>query len=607
MEEIFNLLSSSARIDKSKRKKKKRPSQNVTIDGNDLVPVISQKNRNQDDDGDKKKSKHSPSKLKHIHREEIAAFRNRLGIHLSQSNRHDPTLPDPISSFMELSQPSWWAESDKHTFVSVRNTIVKNVEKGKWINPTPIQMQAITALLDRRDVLGCAPTGSGKSGAFILPALLLSSISDEFFYKNNNDADHSSKDASSKKKKQKNVKMGGGGKIRALLLAPSRELASQLHREVERLGEGKLHGLRSALLSKSNAAAICSNYDGSNANNKGLDILVSTPLRLLECLEHGSGNNNGKKLDLGAVRIVVLDEADRLLDGNDGLNNNGGANSAAAASDHKSGSSHAETFLGQIDKILSNIPSTAVRSLFSATIGSSVRHLAESILRNEIDISTGSKMGNTTASGVNGNITQKLMFVGKEEGKLLAIRQIIAKGLSPPVIIFLQSKERAQALFLELMYDNVNVDVIHAGKSQSARDAAVAKFRKGETWMLISTDLCARGLDFKAVNMVINYDLPTSGVTYVHRIGRCGRAGREGEAITLFTENDFEHLRTIANVMKLSGCDIPDWMLSLKNNKNKRVPAKRKSIDTTSGYDKKQSHKKKQWIENTKSKKRKEN
>jgi hypothetical protein len=349
MDEIFNLLSSSARIDKSKRKKKKRQQSSQQEDDTNehnstsIIPLQVPRKRTKEEND---KKQHSQSKLNQIHQEEIAAFRNRLGIHVSQSNRHDSTLPDPISSFMELKQPLWWRENNdnsklksksnsKSTFVSVRNTIVRNVERGRWINPTPIQMQSITALLGRRDVLGCAPTGSGKSGAFIIPMLLLSTVSDDIFYNkntntnNDNDNDNGdNKDKSGtsplskkeKKKKQKNTNVGGG-KIRALLLAPSRELASQLHREVERLGEGKLHGLRSALLSKSNAASICNNYDGSSSNSRGLDVLVSTPLRLLECLEHGSGNENGKKLDLGSVRIVILDEADRLLDANDGWNN----------------------------------------------------------------------------------------------------------------------------------------------------------------------------------------------------------------------------------------------------------------------------------------------
>lgn len=552
MDELFNMLSSSARIDKSKRKKKNKPDPTAAKSTDVILPIK---------DVVSEKKNHSESKLKHIQKEQINAFRNRVGIHLSQSNKHDATIPDPISAFDELESPSWWNE--KNSFQSLKSVLVRNIESGKWINPTPIQMQAIPSLLNRRDVLGCAPTGSGKSGAFIIPTLFLTSISDALFYKKNTaeKGDHTQK-------------------IRALLLAPSRELASQLHREVERLGEGKVGGIRSALLSKSNAATICAN--SAAGKSKGLDVLISTPLRLVECLKE----EDGRKLDLGSVRVVVLDEADRLLDASDGKD----------ANDKKaSGSSHVKTFLEQIDTILSHVPSTAVRALFSATIGSSVRHLAESILRNQVDISTGIKSGNSTAAGVNDNVSQSLMFVGKEEGKLLAIRQIIAKGITPPVIIFMQSKERAQALYLELMYDNVHVDVIHAGKSQAARDAAVARFRKGETWVLICTDLCARGLDFKAVNMVINYDLPTSGVTYVHRIGRCGRGGRKGEAITLFTEQDFDHLRNIANIMKISGCDVPAWMLSVKGKKgNKNKPVKRKTIDTTPSYDKKKRNKRKQ-------------
>jgi Superfamily II DNA and RNA helicases len=548
-----------------------------------------------------KRKNHSTEKEKQIHREQINAFRNRIGIVLSQKCKHDATIPDPITSFQDIQPPSWWWKTHVKTFQTVHHSIVRNIENGKWINPTPIQMQAIPSLLSRRDVLGCAPTGSGKSGAFLIPLLFLTSASDDLFYATGSSSSSlssssSSSPLSSNKKNKNGVVVTGSQKIRALVVAPSRELACQLHREVERLGEGKVGGIRAALLSKSNAGAICAN--SSSDKSKGLDVLVSTPLRLVECLlQEGQ---DGKKLDLGSVRIVILDEADRLLDASDGNHNNN--NKESGNQDlKKSGSLHVKTFLEQMDTILSHVPSTATRALFSATIGSSVRHLAESILRNEIDISTGMKSGNSTAAGVNHNVSQSLMFVGKEEGKLLAIRQIIAKGITPPVIIFLQSKERAQALFLELMYDNIRVDVIHAGKSQAARDAAVARFRKGDSWVLICTDLCARGLDFKAVNMVINYDLPTSGVTYVHRIGRCGRGGRKGEAITLFTEQDFEHLRTIANIMKLSGCDVPEWMLSLKGTRGKtKRPIRRKTIDTTPSYDKKKRNKKNQCKQATK-------
>lgn len=161
-------------------------------------------------------------------------------------------------------------------------------------------------------------------------------------------------------------------------------------------------------------------------------------------------------------------------------------------------------------------------------------------------------------------IDQKLVFVGREDGKLLAMRQLVQAGLKPPVLIFLQSKDRAKELFRELVYDGINVEVIHAERTQEQRDNIIRRFRTGDIWVLICTDLMARGVDFKGVNMVINYDFPQSAVSYIHRIGRTGRAGRRGTAVTFFTEDDVPYLRSIANVMKLSGCEVPDWMLTIK-------------------------------------------
>jgi ATP-dependent RNA helicase DDX52/ROK1 len=640
MDEIFNLLSSSARIDKSKRKKNLTTSTNHSLTELKQSPSTTKpkndnsdnndNNNDNDDNNVNNPKKHSPAKELLIHQETIAHFRNKMRIVLSKDNKHDTSIPDPISSFEDIIPPKWWNinhtksnttttnnnnSSELNVFKSLTHSIIRNVECGRWVHPTPIQMQAIPSILARRDVLGCAPTGSGKSGAFIIPTLFLSTASDGNFYNTqpqNSDTTSQSKQQQQQQQKrnkhpkqEKILTISKKRKIHAVLIAPSRELATQLHREVERLGEGKIRGLKCALLSKSNLATLCnpnSSNGGTNGSHtsKPIDVLVSTPLRLAEHVD---------QLELSAVRIIVLDEADRLLDASDGQQQ------LHQQDQHQSGSMHTKTFLSQMDVILSNIPTTAVRALFSATIGASVRQLADSILRNPVDITIGSNSGNSTLSGVNHNISQSLQFVGKEEGKLLAIRQIISRGITPPVIIFLQSKERAQALYMELMYDNIHVDVIHAGKSQAARDAAVARFRKGDTWILICTDLCARGLDFKAVNMVINYDLPTSGVTYVHRIGRCGRAGRKGEAISLFTEADFEHLSKIANIVKLSGCDVPDWMLSIKKNRGlasgagggrsltngrKSIPMKRKTIDTTAGYDKAKMNRRKKAIDNNK-------
>jgi len=637
MDELFKVLSSSARLDKGKRKKKRqREEERVDEGSGDEVhfnqdEVSTRATPSRDRTG---KRDTSESKRKLVHKEQMAAFRRSMSIKVA--NKQDPDLPDPISKFDELEVPSWWRgnrnrvagddKSDDDTaddsvdtmavasFQGISKAIQRNVEAGRWKEPTPIQMQSIPTLLERRDLIGAAPTGSGKSGAFILPAIFLSGAPYQSYYNSDKTTTDSMMSKRSQQKKKKSSKKASNdssvklGEIRSLILAPSRELAAQLHREVERLGLGKSGGISSLLLSKSNAAQVIA---GTAGGKRGLDALVSTPLRLVDAIEKG--------LRLDSVRLVVLDEADRLLDAVDGKKNRNRktrkSNSANSESDssedeeeddtevvaRSSGSDQSHTFLVQMDRILSSIPSTAVRALFSATVTPTVKSLAENILRHPVDlkIATAGSYG-----GANTDIEQELMFVGREEGKLLAMRQLKQRGrIKPPAIVFVQSQERATALFSELLYEKMHVDVIHAGRSRTARDNAVAKFRKGETWVLICTDLVARGVDFRAVNMVINYDLPESGITYVHRIGRTGRAGRKGKAITLFTEADFDNLRTIANVMKQSGCKVEDWMLQLKKGK-KGASTYRGKIDTTPGYDKKKMHKKKQMIEHSKKKKK---
>ena len=197
------------------------------------------------------------------------------------------------------------------------------------------------------------------------------------------------------------------------------------------------------------------------------------------------------------------------------------------------------------------------------------------------------------------------------------------------MLVFLQSKDRAKELFHELVYDGIKVNVIHSGRTQEQRDQVgkslpytrpdisphlpfiflvlgvqiVESFRTGKIWVLLCTDLMARGVDFKGVNMVINYDFPQSVVSYIHRIGRTGRAGRRGEAITLFTEEDFPSLREIANAVKLSGSPVPDWILNMKKMGRKKrqfrethVP-ERRSISTVSKYDLNQAKHKKQMVQ----------
>lgn len=181
---------------------------------------------------------------------------------------------------------------------------------------------------------------------------------------------------------------------------------------------------------------------------------------------------------------------------------------------------------------------------------------------------------------------------------MIALRQLVQKGIKPPVLIFVQSIERAKELFHELIFDGINVEVIHSDRTKAQRDNIIDQFRVGKIWVLIATELMARGLDFKGVNLVINYDFPQTVASYIHRIGRTGRAGREGEAITYYTQDDLQYMKGVVNVMKDSGCDVPDWMLNIKNMTNNqkqkmRQGINRDHIDSTSKYDKYNQNKKK--------------
>jgi ATP-dependent RNA helicase DDX52/ROK1 len=275
---------------------------------------------------------------------------------------------------------------------------------------------------------------------------------------------------------------------------------------------------------------------------KGLfDVLVATPLRLVGMIRDGS-------VDLAHVRTLVFDEADRLFD---------------------------EQFVEQIDEIAAAVKSATAAaaaaaslrvSLFSATMMPRVEQLAASLMRDPVHILVG--LRNVPLA----SIKQSLVFTGNEEGKLITLRRMITtEGIRLPALVFVQSKERAQDLLQQLLGSGIPVDVIHADRPIDQRARIVDAFRAGKIWLLIATDVMARGMDFRGVECVINYDFPQSVVSYIHRIGRTGRAGAEGLAITFFTEGDAGMLRTIANSIKAAGCDVPDWMLQLKPlNRKKR-------------------------------------
>ena len=379
--------------------------------------------------------------------------------------------------------------------------------------PTPIQRQAIPVLLKRREVLAVAPTGSGKTLAFLIPIIMhVHSIRKNSLPEKKGDQDGND-----------DPERGG---IAATVVSPTKELSTQTGRVLVPLLPGLK--LRASVLSKATA---------SGTDFSKVDILLANPLRLGAMAREGS-------IDLSHVQTLILDEADKLFD---------------------------MGFAEQIDEVIFACSNpNIIRGLFSATLPETVETLARSVLRDPLRITVGER--NTAASAVR----QRLLFVGRETGKLLAMRQLISEGLNPPVLVFVNSKDRAKELHRELMYDGVHVDSLHANQSHAARLAAVDNFRLGKTWVLICTDLVGRGMDFAGVNTVINYDFPTSTVDYIHRIGRTGRAGREGEAITFFTESDVIYLRGVANVMRAAGCDVPEWMLRLKKEKRR---GKRKNVD----------------------------
>lgn len=311
--------------------------------------------------------------------------------------------------------------------------------------------------------------------------------------------------------------------FRAVIVSPTRELAQQIHDQLVRLSEGRNFRI-CVLTTQGGSSAAALNVDPGK--RKKFDILITTPLRLVHAVEK-------EEVDLSNVRHLVLDEADRLLE---------------------------EGFLEQTDSILAACTHPHLRkALFSATLPAGVEEMARTFMVDECRVIVGTKDSATET------IRQELQFVGSEDGKLHALRSLIQSGgLKPPVLMFVQSIDRAKQLFHELVYDGLHVDVIHSDRPKVQREGVISAFKRGDVWVLICTELMARGIDFKGVQLVINYDFPQSVQSYIHRIGRTGRAGREGRAVTFFTKEDAGHLKTVVNVMRQSGCEVPQWMMEIK-------------------------------------------
>ncbi|XP_048413058.2 probable ATP-dependent RNA helicase DDX52 isoform X2 [Stegostoma tigrinum] len=467
----------------------------------------------------------SAEKLEHQQREKINKIRRKHRIHVDGTD-----IPEPIVTFEQL-----------HQEYNLHPKIIQNIQEAGFQMPTPIQMQAIPVMLHNREILACAPTGSGKTLAFCIPLLTC-------------------------------LKQPMNKGFRVLILSPTRELASQTHRELVKLSEGI--GFRIHMINK---AAEAAKKFGPKTSNK-FDVLVTTPNRLIYLLKQDPPG-----LDLSRVEWLVVDESDKLFE------------------DGKSG------FRDQLATIFLACTSHSVRrAMFSATFAFDVEQWCKLNLDNVVSVSIG-----TRNSAVE-TVEQELLFVGTETGKLVAMRDLVKKGFSPPVLVFVQSIERAKELFHELIYEGINVEVIHAERTQQQRDNVVCSFRAGKIWVLICTALMARGIDFKGVNLVINYDFPTTAIEYIHRIGRTGRAGHRGKAITFFTEDDKPLLRSVANVIRQAGCPVPDYMMQinkLQSKQKKRLiknPIKRADIKTTPNYFIERTARRKKMIQKSK-KKKKEN
>lgn len=351
-------------------------------------------------------------------------------------------------------------------------------EKG-YTDPTPIQQQAIPPVLEGRDLQGCAQTGTGKTAAFTLPMLQLLA------------AEPAPK---------------GRRPIRALVLTPTRELAIQIDECCR--DYARYTPIRHCVI-----------FGGVNqrpqvdALQKGVDLLVATPGRLLDLIGQGY-------VTLDTIRFFVLDEADRMLD---------------------------MGFIHDIRRILPLLPKRRQTLFFSATMPESIAALAAKILRNPVLVTV------TPPASVVETIAQTVHFAEKAEKSQLLI-DLLSASDAQQVLVFSRTKHGADKLAKILNRAGIRSCAIHGNKSQNARVKAMNDFKSGECRVMIATDIAARGIDIDQLPLVINYELPEVAETYVHRIGRTGRAGHEGAAWSFCSEDEFEYL---CDIQKLTGLTIP--------------------------------------------------
>ncbi len=369
------------------------------------------------------------------------------------------------------------APLDRFDQLGLGTSLVRAVREGGYERPTPIQIRAIPHVLAGADLLGCAQTGTGKTAAFALPILDLLARS---------------RGASE-----------GRAPIRALVLAPTRELAAQIADGFR--DYGRYSGLRSAVIFGG-----VSQYRQEQALRLGVDILVATPGRLLDLMSQ-------RLIPLSRLEILVLDEADRMLD---------------------------MGFLPDVKRILAALPRQRQTLLFSATMPEPIERLASTIMRDPVRVAV------TPVAATADKIAQSVYHVDrKQKGALL--EHVLKDGAIRRALVFTRTKRGANQVALRLIEASIGAEAIHGNKSQAARERALGRFKAGSIRVLVATDIAARGIDVDSISHVVNYELPEVPETYVHRIGRTARAGASGAALSFCDATERVQLRSIEQLIRM--------------------------------------------------------
>ena len=365
--------------------------------------------------------------------------------------------------------------------LGIGGKFLRTLNEEGYQQPTPIQTQTIPHLLKGKDLLGVAQTGTGKTAAFALP--LLQRLDQE--------------NSPARPKKP-----------RALILAPTRELALQIHEEIRKFSRDT--GLRHSYI-----------FGGVGQNpqvralTKGLDVLVATPGRLLDLAAQ-------RHLDLSDVSVLVLDEADRLLD---------------------------MGFVRDVKRIVAQTPRTRQSLLFSATMPKEVAMLAREILNNPVKVDVSPKQMTVK------EIDQRVVMVGNGDKRRM-LECLLRDDEVSRAIVFTRTKHGADKVTRQLIATGFGAEAIHGNKSQNARQRALQNFKNGNVWVLVATDIAARGIDIEAVSHVFNYELPHEPECYVHRIGRTGRAGATGIAWSLVDPSERPRLRAVERLIRHSPAEV---------------------------------------------------